>query len=69
MQTTVTAPNAMVLYVRPKDVYGEVKIYPACDRSELFARIAGTKTLTDATIACAKALGYSLQIVNQIIEL
>jgi len=40
--------------------YGEYLYYPACYRSSLFAKIAGTKTLTPKTISFIKKLGYSL---------
>ena len=43
-------------------MYGEDKVYPVSDRAKLFANIAGTKTLTDYTIAKIKELGYTIYV-------
>jgi len=34
------------IVIRAKSVYGEIKFYPVCQLAELFASVAGTKTLT-----------------------
>lgn len=52
----------MEIFVTVKDVYGVRKIYPACDRAQKFARIAGTKTLTNEAIEAIKALGYTVSV-------
>jgi hypothetical protein len=52
--------------VKIKSVYGVDKIYPACRKSELFARIAGTMTLTPATIERIKSLGYEIKVIHDI---
>ena len=44
------------------NVYGEDRIYPACEKSKVFARIAGRKTLTAETIALIKQLGYGFEL-------
>ena len=46
------------LTVQIKSIYGEDKVYPICKDSRTFANIAGTKTLTQETIAYIKKLGY-----------
>jgi len=51
--------------VKIKNVYGEDKIYPVSDQAKLFANIAGTKTLTDYTIAKIKELGYTINVAQQ----
>ena len=38
----------------------------ACEKSELFCNIAGTTTLTDATINAIKALGYVVAVVQDV---
>ena len=55
----------MQITVKRKSVYGEEKIYPACEAAETFASIAGTKTLTPETIARIKKLGYTVALEQQ----
>ena len=52
----------MQILVTLKSVYGETKCYPACDKAKGFARIAGTKTLTQDTLQAIKELGVDIQI-------
>ena len=47
--------------VEVRDVYGAAKYYPSCEKAQLFADIAGTKTLTVETIKRIEALGYSIK--------
>ena len=35
-----------LMEITQKNVYGDIKNYPACDASRLFCQVAGTKTLT-----------------------
>ena len=48
------------IQVEVKDVYGTLKYYPLCEKAQLFADIAGTKTLTLQAIKKIEALGYSI---------
>jgi hypothetical protein len=50
-----------VIEVEVKDVYGMVKYYPICHRAQLFADIAGTKTLPQQVLKKIEALGYSIK--------
>lgn len=50
MQITITSDR----------VYGLVKYYPACEISNKFAQIAGTKSLTIGTINIIKSMGYEI---------
>jgi hypothetical protein len=50
-----------VIEVEVRDVYGTVKYYPICERAQLFADIAGTKTLTVQAIKKIEALGFSIK--------
>lgn len=52
------------IVVSIKNVYGVEKIYPVCEHAKVFARIAGTKTLTVETIDSVKCLGFEI-IVEQ----
>ena len=52
----------MNIIIQIKNVYGNETVYPICERAKLFARIAGTCTLTSATLRDVKALGYGIQV-------
>lgn len=55
--------------IEPK--YGKWVYYPACENAKAFAAIAGTKTLTDATLVQIKNLGFEIKAsaksVNELI--
>ena len=53
----------MQIKVRKDRVYGNEVFYPACDKAELFALIAGTKTLTPYTIRLIKQMGHEIDLV------
>jgi len=48
-----------------RNVYGELKAYPLCEKASLFAAIAGTKTLTRSTLMQILAIGFSIEVVGQ----
>lgn len=48
--------------VQIRTVYGNETIYPACPKAVLFARIAGTKTLTTETLRLIRSLGYEIEV-------
>lgn len=50
------------IVIRIKNVYGNETIYPACREAEIFAGIAGTKTLTRDTLRRIEALGYQITV-------
>lgn len=50
------------IHIEIRNVYGEPKAYPADAAARTFADIAGTKTLTRATLHLVQALG--VQIVS-----
>lgn len=52
----------MNIVVNIKDQYGAQAIHPVCTKAHLFAQIAGTKTLTRATVERIKALGYTVTV-------
>ena len=57
--------NRPSIIVKIKDVYGERKVYPSCVLAEEFARIAGTKTLTQSTIKSIRALGFDVVLEQE----
>lgn len=54
----------MEIKVSVKSVYGEQRIYPACERSLIFAAIAGTKTLAQSDLKLIKQLGFNVVFVE-----
>lgn len=52
----------MKITIRCEKNYGVEVFYPACKQSELFARIANTKTLTRHTLRDIDLLGYEIEI-------
>ena len=56
----------MILMAREREVYGSKKLYPTNEVARLFARVAGTKTLTDVTLDAAEKLGFEIRIDNGI---
>lgn len=52
----------MKITIRVDKNYGIETAYPACQTSELFAKLAGTKTLTRRTLETIEALGYQIEI-------
>jgi hypothetical protein len=48
-----------------KNVYGEDKAYPVCEKAKLFTDIAGTKTLRPADLNYIQALGYKITVKQQ----
>jgi hypothetical protein len=58
----------MKIIIRLKDVYGTQKAYPVCEKAKLFARLAGTATLTHDTRQIILALGYNIEIEPRQLE-
>jgi hypothetical protein len=50
----------MKIYIYSRTVYGNQIIYPACQAAEIFAAIAGTKTLTLSVLQHIKNLGFEI---------
>lgn len=48
---------------KEKNVYGRLLIYPACDKSNIFAGLLSTKTFTLAQLSLIKALGYEINLI------
>lgn len=49
--------------VKEKSVYGNVLIYPACDKSNIFAGLIGKKTFTTRELDLIKALGFEIELI------
>lgn len=59
----------MSLQVRVSDSYGTRKIYPACEKSKLLAKLVGRKTLNVGDVKILKALGYEVNVVQESVTL
>ena len=53
------------LTVKITKVYGNETIYPVCEQSKLFAKLANSKTLPPRAIATIKPLGYTFTVESQ----
>lgn len=62
--TKDTIKKVKSITIEIKSIYGVFRAYPVCYDAELFASIAGTKTLTRDTLRLIKKLGYTIQ--NQV---
>ena len=58
--TTLPANNQLIVTI--KNVYGKEMIYPANSVAQIFADIAGQKTLSRETLKHAKSLGYTIEV-------
>ena len=56
----------MKIIINIREVYGVPKAYPVCDQAKVFARIAGTETLTSKTLALIAKLGYEVELVSKL---
>ena len=59
----------MEIQVLAKEIYGQIKFYPKCEKAKTFASIAGTTTLTEATLRKVMQLGYEVKVERQEIQL
>jgi len=53
-----SAMDTMEITVEVKNVYGQEKIYPVCDKAVLLTRLIGTKTIPHYALCLIKELGY-----------
>jgi hypothetical protein len=54
--------------VRVRNIYGNKTVYPACDKSKIFAQLAGHSTLTRATLDGIRRLGYLIEVQQEVEE-
>lgn len=56
--------SANTMQVTIKNVYGEDKVYPACELSHGFCRLLKQKTLTLSDIETIKSMGFTVEVVS-----
>jgi len=54
------------LKVKAKIIYGNELIYPACESSELIAKIAGKKTISRHNLSLLEKLGYKIEVISDL---
>jgi len=59
----------MNITVEIRDVYGQSRVYPVCDKAKLFADIAGTTTILPRDIQRIQELGYEVVVKQQELKL
>ena len=59
----------MNITVEIRDVYGQSRVYPVCDKAKLFADIAGTTTILPRDIQRIQELGYEVIIKQRELKL
>ena len=59
----------MNITVEIREVYGQSKIYPVCDKAKIFADIAGTTTLLPRDIQRIQALGFEVLVKQREMKL
>lgn len=57
----MTTTNPKTVTVEVRNVYGNEMVYPACDTSKLFARIANRTTLNASILNDIVSLGYQVK--------
>lgn len=59
----------MNITVEIRNVYGQDKIYPVCDKAQMFAQIAGTTTLLPRHIERIQVLGFKVLVKQKEMKL
>lgn len=59
----------MTIQVRIQMNYGNKTVYPVCEKAKIFAQMLGQKILTSSDIAFIKALGFSVEVVQEPVSL
>ena len=59
----------MNITVEIREVYGQSKIYPVCDKAQMFAQIAGTITLLPRDIQRIQVLGFEVLVKQREMKL
>jgi hypothetical protein len=54
----------MTIQIEIRSQYGNTLAYPVCTGAKLFARIAGTKTLSSQALKDIQTLGFDIVCMN-----
>lgn len=56
----------MHIEITIREIYGEKKAYPHCEKAKLFAAMLNTKTLTHSALIHIERLGYEIKTAQEI---
>lgn len=56
--------NTQEITVKEKNVYGKILVYPACDKSNIFAGLVNAKTFTMSHLRLIEGLGYTVNLIK-----
>lgn len=59
-------PLTKKIVVKLVQRYGQRSTIPVCDKSQMFAAIANTSTLTPRVVELIKQLGYTVEVVQDL---
>ncbi len=59
----------MKIEIEVRDIYGIRTIYPHCQTAKLFAKLAGTRTITRHALETIKQLGYTVEVKQPEVQL
>ncbi len=52
------------LTIKEKSVYGKTLLYPACDKSNIFAGLIKAKTFQMSDLTLIAGLGYEINLIK-----
>ena len=52
------------IIIKEKSVYGNILMYPNCDKSNIFAGLIGAKTFQQHHLTLIEGLGYSVKLIK-----
>lgn len=58
----------MKIKIQSRSIYGKVRNFPMCEKSELFAKFCGKKCLNAKRLKILKELGYQIELVPYLPE-
>jgi len=59
----------MKLLIEIKEKYGNTLFYPACEASQVFAKLLNQSTLTENNLKLIKQLGYTIEFKQKTINI
>ncbi|NBW03347.1 MAG: hypothetical protein EBR87_06510 [Cytophagia bacterium] len=64
LNSSLKGQSMKTITIEIRSQYGNTVAYPACQAAKLFARIAGTKTLSSQALKDIQSLGFDITCFN-----